>query len=51
VPPGFELAELNNFLYADYCIGKFIRDARTSAYFDDTLFVFVRRSWRTLARQ
>ena len=41
VPPGFKLAELNNFLYADYCIGKFIRDARESAYFDDTLFVFV----------
>ena len=41
VPPGFELAELNNFLYGDYCIGKFIRDARGSAYFDDTLFVFV----------
>lgn len=41
VPPGFELAELNNFLYADYCIGKFIRAARGSAYFDDTLFVFV----------
>lgn len=41
VPPGFELAELNNFLYADYCIGKFIRDARESVYFDDTLFVFV----------
>jgi len=41
VPPGFELAELNNFLYADYCIGKFISDARGSAYFDNTLFVFV----------
>ena len=26
VPHGFELAELNNFLYADYCIGKFISD-------------------------
>ena len=41
VPPGFELAELNNFLYADYCIGKFIRDARQSNYFENTLFVFV----------
>jgi len=41
VPPGFELAELNNFLYADYCIGKFIRDARRSDYFENTLFVFV----------
>ena len=28
VPPGFELAELNNFLYADYCVGQFIRAAR-----------------------
>ena len=41
VPPGFELNELNNFLYADYCIGKFIRAARQAAYFDNTLFVFV----------
>ena len=41
VPPGYELAELNNFLYADYCIGKFIRDARQSNYFENTLFVFV----------
>ena len=41
VPPGFELNELNNFLYADYCIGKFIRKAREAPYFDDTLFVFV----------
>ncbi len=41
VPPGFELAELNNFLYADYCIGQFIRQARQAPYFDNTLFVFV----------
>ena len=41
VPPGYELAELNNFLYADYCIGKFIRDARKAEYFENTLFVFV----------
>ena len=41
VPPGFELAELNNFLYADYCLGQFIRAARQAPYFDDTLFVFV----------
>lgn len=41
VPPGFELAELNNFLYADYCIGQFMRQARQAPYFDDTLFVFV----------
>jgi phosphoglycerol transferase MdoB-like AlkP superfamily enzyme len=40
-PPGFELNELNNFLYADYCIGKFIRLARQARYFDNTLFVFV----------
>lgn len=41
MPPGFELNELNNFLYADYCIGKFIRLARQARYFDNTLFVFV----------
>jgi len=41
VPPGFELAELNNFLYADYAVGRFIREARKAPYFDKTLFVFV----------
>jgi phosphoglycerol transferase MdoB-like AlkP superfamily enzyme len=41
VPPGFELEELNNFLYADYAIGKFIREAQNAPYFDKTLFVFV----------
>jgi phosphoglycerol transferase MdoB-like AlkP superfamily enzyme len=41
VPPGFEREELNNFLYADYAIGKFIREARKAAYFERTLFVFV----------
>lgn len=41
VPPGFELAELNNFLYADFCVGQFIRAARQAPYFDNTLFVFV----------
>ena len=41
VPPGFEFNELNNFLYADCCIGKFIRRARQAPYFDNTLFVFV----------
>lgn len=41
VPPGFELAELNNFLYADFCVGQFIRQARQAPYFDNTLFVFV----------
>ena len=41
VPAGFSLEELNNFLYADYAIGKFIRDTRGAAYFDNTLFVFV----------
>jgi phosphoglycerol transferase MdoB-like AlkP superfamily enzyme len=41
VPAGFSLEELNNFLYADYAIGKFIRDTRGAGYFDNTLFVFV----------
>lgn len=41
VPAGYEYAELNNFRYADYTIGKFIRDAKKLSYFDDTLFVFV----------
>ena len=41
VPPGFKLAELNNFLYADYAIGRFIEEARRAPYFDRTLFVFV----------
>jgi phosphoglycerol transferase MdoB-like AlkP superfamily enzyme len=41
VPAGFSLEELNNFRYADYAIGKFIRDARGAEYFDNTLFVFV----------
>jgi phosphoglycerol transferase MdoB-like AlkP superfamily enzyme len=40
-PPGFEYEELNNFLYADYAVGRFIREAREAPYFDDTLFVFV----------
>lgn len=41
VPPGFELAELNNFLYADYAVGEFMRAARGARYFNRTLFVFV----------
>ncbi len=41
VPPGFVIEELNNFHYADYAIGRFMRDARTAPWFDDTLFVFV----------
>jgi phosphoglycerol transferase MdoB-like AlkP superfamily enzyme len=41
IPPGFKWAELNNFLYADYAIGKFIREARLAPYFNETLFVFV----------
>ena len=41
VPPGFEFEGLNNFLYADYAIGKFIREAQNATYFDKTLFVFV----------
>ena len=27
--------------YSDYAIGKFIRDARSKPWFDDTLFVFI----------
>jgi phosphoglycerol transferase MdoB-like AlkP superfamily enzyme len=41
VPPGFELAELDNFLYADWALGALIREAREKEFFDDTLFVFV----------
>jgi phosphoglycerol transferase MdoB-like AlkP superfamily enzyme len=41
IPPGFDYEELNNFLYADYALGRFVREARTAPYFDDTLFVFV----------
>ena len=41
IPAGFSLPELNNFLYADYALGEFIRIARDAPYFDDTLFVFV----------
>jgi phosphoglycerol transferase MdoB-like AlkP superfamily enzyme len=41
VPPGFVLEELNNFRYADYAIGRFMREARKAPWFDDTLFVFV----------
>lgn len=41
VPAGFSLEELNSFLYADYAIGKFIRDTRGAGYFDNPLFVFV----------
>lgn len=41
VPSGYEIAELNNFLYADFAIGQFMREARQTPYFDNTLFVFV----------
>jgi phosphoglycerol transferase MdoB-like AlkP superfamily enzyme len=41
VPTGFSLPELNNFLYADYAVGEFIRLARDAPYFDNTLFVLV----------
>ena len=41
VPHGFELEELNNFLYADYAVGQFIREVCGAPYFDNTLFVFV----------
>jgi phosphoglycerol transferase MdoB-like AlkP superfamily enzyme len=41
IPPGFKYEELNNFLYADYALGRFMEAARAAPYFDDTLFVFV----------
>jgi len=41
VPSGFKYEELNNFLYADYALGRFMEAARAAPYFDDTLFVFV----------
>ncbi|MFQ5681946.1 MAG: LTA synthase family protein [Candidatus Binatia bacterium] len=41
VPPGFKYEELNNFLYADYALGRFMREAKGASYFEDTLFVFV----------
>ncbi|MGE4605506.1 MAG: LTA synthase family protein [Myxococcota bacterium] len=41
VPAGFSLPELDNFRYADYALGEFIRMARDAPYFDDTLFVLV----------
>lgn len=31
----------NAVQYADYCIGKFIRDARSHSWFDSTVFVFL----------
>jgi phosphoglycerol transferase MdoB-like AlkP superfamily enzyme len=40
VPGGFELAELNNFLYADWALGEFMELAGRSRYAEDTLFVF-----------
>jgi len=41
VPAGFEYEELNNFLYADWAVGEFVREARKEPWFDDTVFVFV----------
>jgi phosphoglycerol transferase MdoB-like AlkP superfamily enzyme len=39
---GFEsLAELNAFRYTDFAFQKFFEAARQSAYFDNTIFVFV----------
>lgn len=39
---GFEsLAELNAFRYTDYAFKKFFEVARQSAYFEDTIFVFL----------
>ena len=41
VPQGYEHAELENFLYADWALGALVREARSKPFFDDTLFVFV----------
>jgi phosphoglycerol transferase MdoB-like AlkP superfamily enzyme len=41
VPAGFEYEELNNFLYADWAVGKFVREARGEPWFEDTVFAFV----------
>jgi len=41
VPEGYSREELSNFLYADFAIGEFMREARRLPYFADTLFVFV----------
>ena len=39
---GFEsLAELNAFRYTDFAFKKFFEAARQSAYFDNTIFVFI----------
>ncbi len=39
---GFEsLAEFNAFCYTDYCYKKFIETAKQSAYFDNTIFIFM----------
>lgn len=39
---GFEsIDEFNSFRYSDYCFRKFIEKAKTSAYFHNTIFVFV----------
>jgi len=40
-PPGFEYEEINNFGYADYALGKYIRTVCNSNYFKDTIFVIV----------
>ena len=39
---GFDsLEEMNAFRYTDFCFKKFIEAAKKSAYFDNTVFVFV----------
>ena len=39
---GFESpAEFNAFCYTDYCYKKFIEAAKQSAYFDNTIFIFM----------
>ena len=46
-PPGRIAADperrkrVNAVRYADYALGRFVRDARRRAFFDDTLFVFM----------
>ena len=39
--PDFLRKRENAMRYADYALGKFMRDARSHAFFDNTLFVFL----------
>ncbi|MGE4159293.1 MAG: LTA synthase family protein [Planctomycetota bacterium] len=40
-PPGFDPPELDNFLYADWAVGRFLETASQKPYFNNTVFVFV----------